>query len=112
MPAVLRLRRPSKYHNQPVTLDGLRFDSKRECRRYQELKLLEQAGEISGLDRQVSFDLFGANGVKVGRYVSDFVYLDRKTMHLIIEDSKGMRTREYILKKKLMQAQGYAIRES
>lgn len=111
MPALLKFRRPSKYGNRPTVVGNVRFDSAKEASRWQELLWLQQAGEISGLDRQVSFDLFGANGVKVAAYRADFVYLDRKTMHLTIEDSKGFRTREYILKKKLMQAQGYSIKE-
>lgn len=109
--ALLRLRRPSKYHNRPTVVGNVRFDSAKEARRWQELHWLQQAGEISGLDRQVSFDLFGANGVKVAAYRADFVYLELKTMHLIIEDVKGVRTPLYKLKKRLLEAQGYAIRE-
>lgn len=107
----------SKYHNRKVTVDGQEFDSVREYRRYKELCLLERAGEITGLARQVKFVLIPAQRDENGKvaerevsYISDFVYTqDGKT---IVEDAKGMRTDVYIIKRKLMRERyGIAIRE-
>lgn len=97
----------SKYGNRKVAYGGKVFDSKRECKRYQELLLMEQAGKISDLKTQVKYILIpsqrGADGKVVERevsYIADFVYTeDGKT---VVEDSKGMRTDKYIIKRKLM----------
>ena len=108
----------SKYHSQKVVADGEVFDSRKECRRWQELKLLEKAGEITDLRRQVPFellpdqrepDMIGPRGErKKGRiierkavYIADFVYKDRSGLE-VVEDCKGMRTKDYIIKRKLM----------
>lgn len=70
----------SKYYNQKITVDGITFDSKKEYRRYRELCLMERAGEIDNLERQVKFELIPTqkkNGKVVERacsYVADFVY--------------------------------------
>ncbi len=102
--------KPSKYHNQRTTTGGKTFDSKREAARYEVLLLLERAGKISQLTRQNSFDLV-VNGVSVGRYVADFGYIEEGKQ--ITEDSKGVRTSVYRLKKKLMAAiYGIAIKET
>lgn len=107
----------SKYHSRKVVFGGEKFDSIKEFRRYQELRLLEQAGRISKLKRQVPFELIPAirepdtvgprGGVKQGRviesavkYVADFVYdMDGRR---VVEDTKGVRTADYIIKRKLM----------
>lgn len=98
--------RVSKYHAKKVTYNGITFDSKRECKRYTELLLLERGGAISGLQRQVKYELLPSqriDGKVVERpvsYVADFVYQqDGKT---VVEDTKGMKTRDYIIKRKLM----------
>ena len=108
----------SKYHSQKVVADGEVFDSRKECRRWQELKLLEKAGEITDLRRQVPFELLPdqrepdrigpRGGRKRGRiierktvYIADFVYKDRSGRQ-VVEDCKGMRTKDYIIKRKLM----------
>jgi len=99
---MLRIRnKSSKYCNQPVVVDGHRFASQREARRYGELKLLEKAGEISGLELQPRF-LISVNGVHVCSYSADFRY--EKDGRHIVEDVKGVRTPTYRLKKRLMQA--------
>ena len=91
----------TKYHGQPTTIRGVRFASKGEARRYQELCLLMQAGVIEGLEIQVKYPLT-VNGVKIADYVADFRYTeDGRT---VVEDFKGMRTPAYRLKRKLMQA--------
>lgn len=107
----------SKYNSKKTVVDGQKFDSKKEARRYQELLLLEKAGEIKNLSRQVKFVLIPSqrdeNGKVVERecsYKADFVYEeDGKT---VVEDVKGFRTKEYIIKRKLMMWRyGIRIRE-
>lgn len=91
----------SKYNSKKITFDDITFDSKAEGYRYIELKLLERLGEIQSLKLQVPFDLI-VNDCLICKYKADFMYMqDNK---LIVEDVKGVRTKEYILKKKLMKA--------
>jgi hypothetical protein len=83
----------SKYRNVRVEVDGLKFDSKAEAARWQQLRLLEKAGKVRELRRQVRYSL-DANYSLVGHYVADFDYWDHttdKTSH-ITEDVKGMIT--------------------
>lgn len=102
-----------KFRNQPVTIDGVRFDSKAEARRYGELKLLQRAGQIAALELQPSFDLV-VNGVKVCRYVADFSFVEVNGAR-VVEDVKSPITRKnpaYVIKKKLLKAcEGIDIRE-
>ena len=96
-----------KYRNKKTSVDGIRFDSKREANRYMELKLLERAGIIKGLKRQVPYILIDKS--RYGRaikYVADFVYYEDDK--LVVEDVKGVRTPVYKLKKRLM-AEVYGI---
>lgn len=95
--------KPSKYRSKRTTVDGITFASKAEARRYGELKLLERAGKIQGLELQPRFDLV-VMGRKVARYVADFAYTERATGKPVLEDVKGMKTPVYRLKAKLMQA--------
>ena len=96
----------NKYGADTVTWNGEVFDSKKELGRYLELSLLQRAGKIQDLKRQVRFELIPAqkeDGKLVERavsYVADFVYMmDGKK---IVEDTKGFRTKDYILKRKMM----------
>lgn len=107
----------SKYHSRKITRDGITFDSVKEYRRFRELCLLEKVGAITDLKRQVEFVLIPAQrepdiigkrgGVKRGKtielkcsYIADFTYTeDGKT---VVEDTKGIRTKDYIIKRKLM----------
>lgn len=98
----------TKYNNKKTTVNGRVFDSKKEAGRYKELLLLETAGAIKDLRTQVKFTLIPAQrdevtGKVVERecsYTADFVYEeDGKT---VVEDVKGFRTKEYIIKRKLM----------
>lgn len=107
----------NKYRNRKTEVDGITFDSRKEAKRYQELKLLERAGEISDLQRQVPFLLIPAQriGGKVAeravQYKADFVYTDHG--ETVVEDTKGIRTGEYIIKRKLMlYVHGISIRET
>lgn len=95
----------SKYHARKVSVDGITFDSKKEARRWSELKLMESAGIITDLQRQVTFVLLPSQKgegrtERPAKYVADFVYQENgKT---VVEDTKGMKTRDYILKRKIM----------
>lgn len=107
----------NKYRNKKIVHNGIEFASKKEARRYCELSLLEKAGAITNLQMQVKFVLIPAQreadiigkrgGVKPGKlierecaYIADFVYQENGVT--VIEDTKGVRTKEYILKRKLM----------
>lgn len=98
--------RPPKYRNKKVTLDDIVFDSKKEARRYAELKLQQRAGVIDQLELQREFELVPAQraGGKVVeravKYKADFVYI--KDGQMVVEDTKGVKTKEYIIKRKLM----------
>ena len=105
----MRYGRP-KYRNIKTTVDGITFDSKRESIRYCELKLLAKAKKIKNLRLQVPY-VIRVNGEKICKYIADFVYVEDGQE--IVEDVKGMRTREYVLKRKLMKAVfGIDIRET
>lgn len=118
-------RNGTKYNAKKI--DG--FDSKREMRRYGELTMLQRAGKITDLRRQVKYILIPAQrepdiigprgGKKPGKiiehecsYKADFVYHDLVTGETVVEDTKGFRTKEYIIKRKLMLwVHGIKIRE-
>ena len=95
----------SKYSNiKTVTADGIKHDSRKEARRWVELTLLQRAGEISDLKRQVKYEFIPKQeGERAVTYIADFVYVDNKTGNTVIEDCKGFKTDVYRLKKKLMQ---------
>jgi hypothetical protein len=98
----------SKYHSKKTTVDGITFDSIREANRWQELRILERAGEIKNLRRQVKFTIlegYEIAGRKVSpvQYIADFYYTDTKTGKRVIEDAKGYRTDVYKLKKKMFE---------
>lgn len=96
-----------KYRNEKVEHGGMKFDSKRELARWLELEQQQRAGKIRNLQRQVMFEL--APAVYLGgprkkpalRYQADFVYA-MPTGERIVEDAKGVKTKEYIIKKHLM----------
>ena len=111
----------SKYNSRKITVGGITFDSRREAKRYQELYILLRAGKIKDLQLQKRYELipaqyesyerYGKRGqrLKDGQrcieksvvYVADFDYLDEYGNH-IVEDTKGMRTEAYIIKRKMM----------
>lgn len=93
----------NKYRAVKTIIDGIKFDSKKEGRRYQDLKILEKSGHVKDLELQPRYDLI-INGVKCGFYKADFRYIDTTRNILIVEDVKGMLTPVYRLKKKLMKA--------
>lgn len=98
-------RKKPKYRNKPVVRDGVRFQSTGEANRWADLQLLQHAGKISRLRRQVTY-VIKVNGVKICSYVADFVYIDWQLKRELVEDwkSAGTRTPAYRLKKLLMKA--------
>ncbi len=97
----------NKWRNKKCMVDGMKFDSQAEARRWQELKLLQSAGAITDLQRQVRFcvadkhtDAWGRKWKRVD-YILDFVY--RENSLQIAEDVKGARTASYVIKAKLFQ---------
>ena len=106
----------SKYQSKKVIVDGITFDSRKEANRYKELSLLERAGAISDLQRQVKYQLLPAQYSPVFdkkarkwkqrcverevSYLADFVYQQDGTT--VVEDVKGFKTKDYILKRKMM----------
>ena len=130
------MRYKSKYYNvKTKTTDGLIFDSHKEARRWEQLLLLQKAGEISSLRRQVRYELIPPQyetrmrySDKTGKrlkdeitlverkveYIADFVYTEAKTGETVVEDvkSRGTRTPEFVIKKKLMFAvHGIKVKE-
>ncbi len=91
-----------KYRNQPVTVDGIRYDSKKEARHGQRLAAMERDGLIFELRRQVRFPI-KVGGVLICTYVADFEFRDSERRR-VVQDVKGVRTDVYKLKKKLMLA--------
>ena len=110
----------NKYQAIKTVVNGIEFDSRKEARRYQELLLLQRAGVIQDLKMQVkyilipaqyeTFERYGKNGqrLKDGQrvlekecsYLADFVYTENGKE--IVEDKKGVKTKDYIIKRKLM----------
>lgn len=92
----------SKYGNiKTTTSDGITHDSIKEANRWCELKLLERAGKIQHLQRQVKYALIPKQeGERAVEYIADFVY--RENGNLVVEDVKGKKTKDYIIKRKLM----------
>jgi len=103
----------NKYGAIKTIVDGIEFPSKREAARYRELRILVKAGQIQDLRMQVKYPLV-VNGVKIGRYTSDFEY-EENGCH-VVEDVKSPATkkaRDYALRKKLMLAiHGIEIKET
>lgn len=109
-----------KYRNRKTTVDGIVFDSMHEAHRYRELSLLQRAGEITELEMQKEFELipaqyeifarYGKKGQRITdgkrciekpvKYKADFVY--KENGEEIVEDAKGVKTKDYIIKRKLM----------
>lgn len=98
----------SKYGSKKVLINGIVFDSKKEADRYCELKFLERAGKIKDLSLQHKFELqpsFKKNGktIRAITYIADFVYFDLERKAHVVEDVKGYKTKEYLLKKKMFE---------
>ena len=110
----------NKHRNKPCSIGGEKYRSGRERDRHQALLLLQRAGHIAGLVREVPFVL--APGVKIEgearkrpplRYFADFVYSDARTGKIVVEDAKGQQTPVYRLKKHLLAVvHGIHVQES
>lgn len=95
-----------KYGNRKTVVDNITFDSKKEADRYVQLKLLLKAGKIEDLKLQPKYELqpkYKMNGKTVSAitYTPDFEYYEDGIK--IVEDVKGFKTRDYILRKKLFE---------
>jgi len=95
----------TKYNAKKTTVGNITFDSKLEAERFEQLRLLERAGEIVGLQLQVEFQILQGwkhpetgEKIKSRFYVADFVYIDNATNKMIAEDTKGMETVDFRLK--------------
>lgn len=101
-----RQRQRRKYANEPTVVDGVRFDSRAEANRWEQLRAMERDGRITGLQRQVPFELVPAckrpsgGEEKPVTYVADFLYY--RGALTFVEDVKGAATPEYRIKRKLM----------
>ena len=96
----------NKYHNRKCEYNGIKFDSQKEMRYYQKLELLQKSGKIFDLQRQVSFTLIETfkledKTYRKTSYIADFTYIDENGKYHVV-DTKGFKTKEYLLKKKLM----------
>ena len=110
----------NKYHNRVLNTPDGKFDSVHEFTRWQELKLLQRAGEIYDLQRQVPFVLIPTQKDEITgkvierecKYIADFTYRSCKTGRIVVEDAKGAKTKDYIIKRKLMlYRHGISIKE-
>lgn len=104
----------SKYGNEKCTSGGIKFDSKREMMRWHDLVQMQVRGEISELELQVPFILdeafeFKGEKFRAEKYIADFVY--EKDGQTVIEDVKGVRTREFRRKRRQMAKRGLTIVE-
>ena len=105
-----------KYRAKPTTVDGIKFPSKKEATRWQQLQFLEKAGEIRNLKRQVAIPLIGqtaplktATG-RAMRLTVDFSYEDKRLgWATVLEDSKGMVTKDFAVRRAVAEAMGLKI---
>ena len=110
----------NKYQNRKTVVNGIPFPSRLEADRYQQLMLLVKSGEICDLSLQFEFQIFhGCINPETGEkekssyYVADFVYLDCREHKWIAEDTKGVETKDFKLKWKMVKQQypGYTFRK-
>ena len=109
----------SKYKAQKTTFMGKVFDSKKEADRFAQLRYMQMGKLIGGLQCQYKFVLVPEQRDEKGKvieravtYIADFVYTDLKTGELVVEDAKGVKTKDYIIKRKLMlHVHGIRIKE-
>ena len=86
----------NKYNARKVTIDGIAFDSKKEAARYRDLKLMQRAGEIRGLQLQVEYELIPKQaGERACNYIADFVYQDVRTGETVVEDVNDIKKAQH-----------------
>ena len=107
---------PNKYNARRTIVDGIAFDSAKEALRYSELQMLLRAGEIRALKRQVAIPLMGQLGPlktpngRLMRLTVDFVYEDRRLGWATVwEDSKGVVTRDFVVRAAVAEAMGIKV---
>lgn len=96
----------NKFNAKGIVIDGHKFPSLKEAKRYQELKLLVKAGKIKNLELQPEFEIipkqkYRGKTLREAKYTPDFKYLDIDNNEWVIEEVKGMPTVDYVLRKKL-----------
>lgn len=101
---LLKVRKANKYLNKKVIVDGILFDSKKEAGAYSVLKLLEKQGIISDLELQPKYELL-VNDIKIGIYIADFKFYDKKKKRWRVTDVKGIQTKIFRRNKKHLKAQ-------
>ena len=113
-PSFLRKASRNKYGAKKTQVGEVTFDSKKEAQRYMELQLLERAGEISNLRRQVKIDLMGQHRplyTRTGRKMRltiDYAYVEDGVE--VLEDSKGVWTRDFEVRYAVAVAMGLNLR--
>lgn len=95
--------KPNKYKAKKTKVDNIIFDSMLEASQYEELKLLERAKEIEGLDLQHEL-ILKVNGKQICIYIADFFYFDNSIERWVVSDAKGVQTDVFKIKWKLAQA--------
>lgn len=95
--------KPRKYRNVPTVVDSIEFPSRKQAKVYRGLVLRQQTGEIRDLQLEQTYSL-DVNGIHVCDYRADYTYRTTSDNQLHVVDAKGMRTREFIIKQKLMKA--------
>ena len=111
----------SKFGNQKITIDGIERDSLTESNRLEQLKILQRAGAIKNLKYQVKYELIPKQqgeyrNERAVNYIADFVYdvvMPDGSLREVVEDSKGHKTKDYIIKRKLMlYIHGISVKET
>lgn len=97
-------KKRAKYRNVSVTVDGIRFASKREAAYYGQLQQREKVGEVCGVELQPRFPLLGNKGELICTYVADFAFWDQREDRFRVIDVKGVETEAFKLKRRMMRA--------
>ena len=99
----MRYGNTNKYGAVKTVIDGITFDSRHEAEAWSVLKIMEKAGAIRDLERQVKYELVPkTDKFRAVSYIADFRYYDCEIGETVVLDAKGVKTKEYLLKKKLM----------
>jgi hypothetical protein len=93
-----------KYRNVPCVIDGIRFQSTKEGAYYAKLKVREKLGEVSAVELQTPFALVGPDGLLISTYKADFCFWDHTADRFRVIDVKGVETKEFRIKKRLMKS--------